>query len=127
MGSVDPTNVMKSPEPSQTTGHWLRWWIVGYIVLVGIVVGGVFGARPWAIAQMSSAKSISDWQEWRQEQLRSGVDPRHVPKTYEPPALVLMRDHFPMLVFGALLFSSLLYWVIAWFITGMVHSKPPAG
>ena len=76
---------------------------------------------------MSSPKSISDWKKWREEQLRSGVEAHRVPKSYEPPALVLMRDHFAILVAGALLFSSLLYWVIAWFITGMVKTETISG
>ena len=46
---------------------------------------------------------------------------RRVPKSAEPPALVLTRDHFGVILSGAVLFSSLLYWVVAWFVMGMVQ------
>jgi hypothetical protein len=50
--------------------------------------------------------------------------PRRIPKSAEPPALVLTRDYFAPSLFGALFFSSLLYWVIAWFVTGILSSRP---
>jgi hypothetical protein len=49
-----------------------------------------------------------------------------VPKSTEPPALVLTRDYFSVSLGGAVLFSSLLYWVIAWFVTGIVSSRQDA-
>jgi hypothetical protein len=33
-----------------------------------------------------------------------------------------MRDFFAVMMVGALLFSSLLYWIMAWFITGILSS-----
>ncbi len=112
---------MSSP---QRIGRWLRWWIVGYAALVGAVVAAMIWARQSTVAQLSSPKSISDWQVWRedvreQQQLHSGPVQRRVPKSDEPPALTLLRDYFTVLMVGALLFSSMLYWVLAWFITGI--------
>jgi hypothetical protein len=46
-----------------------------------------------------------------------------VPKSDEPPALVLMRDYFTVLMFGAILFSSMLYWIMAWFVTGILRGR----
>ena len=40
----------------------------------------------------------------------------------EPPALVLMRDYFVVSLVGATLFSSMLYWVMGWFVTGALKS-----
>jgi hypothetical protein len=112
---------------AQRFRSWWRWWIVGYIVLLGVVVGTMFGLRQSTIADLSSPKSISDWEAWRkdvqeQKSIRGPVE-RRVPKSDQPPALVLMRDYFAVLIVGAVLFSSLLYWITAWFITGMFRSR----
>jgi hypothetical protein len=115
---------MSSP---QRVGRWWRWWIVGYMVLVGLVVGTMFRLRQSAVPELSSQKSISDWREWKEanvkeQQSHKGPVERRVPKSDEPPALVLMRDFFAVLMAGALLFSSLLYWIMAWFVTGILRA-----
>jgi hypothetical protein len=106
----------------QRTSRWLRWWIVGYMFLVSAVVGAMFWAR-----QSAMSSSISEWQTWREAERKQQSGPkvveRRVPKSDEPPALVLMRDFFAVLMVGALVFSSMLYWIIAWFITGIMRSQ----
>jgi hypothetical protein len=108
-------------------GHWWRLWIVGYVVLAGAVVGTMFWLRQSAVADLSSPKSISDWHQWREDvreqQTNRGPVERRVPKSDEPPALVLIRDNFGVLLVGALLFSSLLYWIMAWFVTGILKGR----
>lgn len=105
----------------------LPWWIAGYAALVAAVVGSMFSARQSVLAGLATPESISDWQSWRsdvkQQQSQGGPAERRVPKSDEPPALVLMRDYFAVLLFGAILFTSMLYWVIAWFVTGIMRSK----
>ncbi len=104
--------------------RWLRWWIAGYAVLAGLVVWSMFAARDRALEQLSTPQSVGDWQAWRadveQQQTNPGPVQRRVPKSSEPPALVLMRDYFAVSLAGALLFSTLLYWVLAWFVSGML-------
>src|SRR5437870_12127473 len=94
----------------------LRWVLVGYVALVGLVVIAMIRTRHSTLAQLSSPRSISEWQAWRNDerdnQSKQGPVERRVPKSDEPPALVLMRDYFRVLMVGALLFSSLLYWII---------------
>jgi len=84
-------------------------------------------SRQSALFQSSSLTSVSDWkktrEEMREEQSKHGPVERRMPKSDEPPALVLMRDHFAVMMVGALLFSSLLYWIIAWFITGILKGS----
>jgi hypothetical protein len=54
-----------------------------------------------------------------------------VPNSAEPPALVLMRDYFVVSLAGAILFSTVLYWITAWFVTGILRTPevgdPPNG
>jgi len=116
---------MDSP---QLVRHWWRWWFAGYVVLVAAVVVTMIWLRQSAVPQLSSQKSISDWQEWKQanaqeQKARSCPVERRVPKSDEPPELVLMRDFFAVLMVGALLFSSLLYWIMAWFVTGIFKGR----
>lgn len=109
--------------------RWRRWlpWIVAYVVFVAAVVLGVRKCREWTVTQLATPKSIADWQVWRKDVRRSqdqspGVQ-RRVPKSSEPPALIMMRDHFVVSMLGAVLFSSALYWVLAWFVMGILGSK----
>lgn len=106
--------------------HGLRWFILGYVALAGVVTAAMIWARHTAVSQSSSLTSNAGWNEWRaserERQSQHGPVERRVPISDEPPALVLMRDYFVVLMFGALLFSSLLYWVIAWLIMGSIKS-----
>jgi hypothetical protein len=74
---------------------------------------------------LATPRSVEQWQEWRedvrQQQTKPGPVHRRVPKSFEPPALVLMRDYFGVSLFGAIMFTTVLYWVIAWFVTGMLR------
>ena len=100
--------------------------MIGFAVLVVAVVAAMFKTRDWAFTQLATPQSVADWQEWRedvrQEQVQPGPVQRRVPKSSEPPALVMMRDHFTVSLFAALLFSTLLYWVLAWFVMGITKS-----
>jgi hypothetical protein len=92
-------------------------------VLIAAVVSWLVSARHWALAELVTPQSIGQWQAWRddvrQQQTRPGPVRRKVPKSSEPPALVLMRDYFGVSLAGAILFSTVLYWVIAWFVNGI--------
>jgi len=99
---------------------------IGYIAMVIAVVWSLRSAREWALTQLTTPKSIEDWQTWRDDVKRQQTEPgpvaRRIPKSAEPPGLVLMRDNFMVCLVGALVFSSLLYWVLAWFVRGMLKT-----
>jgi hypothetical protein len=108
-------------------GNARRWWWlwgVGYVAVFVAVVWSVFRAREWARVELAKPESTAAWEAWR-EDVRANQDKpvpvqRRVPKSAEPPALVLTRDFFGVMLGGALLFSSLLYWVVAWLVMGML-------
>jgi hypothetical protein len=108
-------------------GYWLWLWGISYVLLVGAIVWWLFAAREWARTELTKPESSAAWDNWREEVRAEQNQPvpvqRRVPKSAEPPALVLTRDYFGVSMVGALLFSSLLYWVIAWFVTGIL--TPP--
>lgn len=109
---------------------WLRWWLAAYVLLAAAVIGGMLWVRQSVFATYSSPESIADWRAWKSEvehqQTNPGPVQRRIPKSDEPPALVLMRDYFAVSLIGAAFFTSLLYWILAWFITGALsnHTMP---
>jgi len=107
-------------------GHWLWLWAVGYAALVGGVVWAMFAARDAAITSLSTPEAVADWERWRADVAADRDRPapvaRRVPKSTEPPAVVLMRDNFGVLLAGAVFFSSLLFWISAWLATGMLRA-----
>ena len=101
-------------------------WLAIYTLLIITVIWSLFAVRHWALAELAKPKSIGDWQAWREDvreqQSQPGPVKRRVPKSAEPPALVLMRDYFGVSLAGAIIFTTVLYWVIAWFVTGILSS-----
>ena len=110
----------------KTFGRLIWLWAPIYFALLAGVVLGMFAARDWALADLSAPASLADWQQWREdvrtEQERPTTVERRIPKSTEPPMLVLMRDQYGVLLGAAVVFSSLLYWVFAWLITGMMKT-----
>jgi len=99
--------------------------VVLYALLILLVVWSLISARDWALAELATPRSIEQWQAWREDVREQQTEPgpvrRRVPKSAEPPALVLMRDYFGVSLMGAILFITVLYWVIAWFVMGIVQ------
>ena len=119
---------------SRRISGWLWCLIIGYVALLSAVVGSMFWVRRTALTELSAPESIADWESWREdvreEQTNPGPVQRRVPKSDEPPGLVLMRDYFAVSLAGATFFTSILYWIMAWFVTGAmsgsrVSSEPP--
>jgi hypothetical protein len=100
-------------------------WSAGYAAMLAAIGWSMVQARTWALDNLATTQSIEDWREWRDD--AATMPGRRVPTVAEPPGLVLMRDHFAVCVIGAIVFSSLLYWVIAWFMTGMLRGGAAGG
>jgi hypothetical protein len=87
--------------------------VIGYLVLQVVLVGAMHKARDWASKNFSGPTAQLQWDEWveaaRRQSEGNGPVQRRVPKSKEPPVLVLLRDHFPVCVFGTWLFSTALY------------------
>ncbi len=90
-------------------GIWLA--IYGLTVLAVIVV--VLQVRKTTLREMATPEAQAEWQEWREavpnQNQPGGPVRRRPPSTVEPPALVLLRDHFTVVICGSVLFSSLLF------------------
>lgn len=71
-------------------------WAAGHIVLIAAIVWLLFSASKWALIELAKPESTAAWEEWREDvranQNRPVPVQRRVPKSAEPPALVLTRD-----------------------------------
>ena len=102
-------------------------WLLAYITAMALVCGGMVYGR-WAAIQTygTEAESIH-WLQWRfhvaTSSEREPVE-RRIPQSHEPPALVLMRDHFASCLSLAIVLSSVLFGTFMIFVRGALASAP---
>jgi hypothetical protein len=113
--------------PSPISKLLLTSLILGYLIFAAVLLTGMFIVRQSIVPELSSSQSQADWTAWRAEAAQQdgthGPVQRAVPKSPEPPLLVLMRDYFPACVLGLLLPLSALYAVIAWLACGVLRQS----
>lgn len=105
------------------------FWVVGYLALLAGVSYGLFWGKNWATREFGTSELKADWERWRQD-VASQEDSqqpvkRRVPKSVEPPALVLMRDYFGICFVGSILLSSVLYGAFVFMLRGALLSPGP--
>lgn len=109
--------------------RWDILWVVGYAAVLYAVIAGMFYGRSWARELFSSNAAQADWDRWRDDVANQSVADspvtRRVPKSQEPPALVLMRDYFGVCFVGAILLSSVLYAAFVFMLRGAIQSPGP--
>ena len=101
-------------------------WLAAYLTTMASIVLGLQHYRHRAIATYGTAQATDDWHNWKeaaQKIAKEGPVYRRPPKSTEPPALVLMRDHFPACLGISLLLSSCLF---AWFMICVRGAMRPA-
>jgi len=111
---------MSEPAIENSAARRQRWrrhgvWLAIYFVWLTAIILGMFAARRTAFTTFDTPEARAQWDAWReappnQPQNRTELPvKRKPPSTAEPPALVLMRDHFTVMLCGAMLFGSLLF------------------
>jgi len=110
-------------------------WLLAYLLLMAPVIGGVYYARRQALAIYGTGQAQAEWDAWRDEAKKMAGQPspvkRRVPASAQPPALVLMRDHFAVCLGLALVLSTVLFATFMFFLRGAVavtapcDSRPP--
>lgn len=102
----------------------LLWLTLFFAMLAGIT-GGMFYLRD-SVVQSATAEGQQEWDQWREAvkegQEAPGPVQRRVPKSSEPPALVLLRDHFATCLSVALVLSSVLFGTFVLFARGVLNS-----
>jgi hypothetical protein len=95
-----------------------------YMATIGLVVFATFRAREAALEELAAPEAQAKWAEWRDDVQTGDVEAsggvtRRTPESAEPPWLVLMRDHFAVCLAAAVVFSSLLFGVIVFFVAAI--------
>ncbi|MBM4003200.1 MAG: hypothetical protein FJ295_07925 [Planctomycetes bacterium] len=100
---------------------------LGWLLMAAAVVVAMVVARDLTLAAYGSQAARQEWETWRkvaQEQSQGGGPvQRRVPKSVEPPALVLMRDHFAVILPTLMVLLSCVYFTLAWMFAGVVRAK----
>jgi hypothetical protein len=105
-----------------TTFLWLALTL--YLLLMAGLTLGIFRARSWASSVYWNEQAQSQWDEYRddvaeQSERRAPVQ-RRIPRSVEPPALVLLRDHFGTCLTISLVLTSALYACFMFFLGGVI-------
>ena len=102
-------------------------WMIAYVAVIGAVVGSLLSARRRALDEMNTPQARAEWETWRQsvrDEARAGAPvQRRVPKSGEPPMVVLMRDHFAVCLATAVVLSSALFTVMAFMLEGVLRGR----
>jgi hypothetical protein len=103
-------------------------WSLAYLAVMAAVIGAILKVRSDVLATYGTPSAQTDWDDWRAEakQMEGGKGPvkRRQPKSAEPPALVLMRDHFAVCLGGALLLTSVLFGTFMMLVRGALAANP---
>jgi hypothetical protein len=101
-------------------------WLLGYVLVIACVLGGLIYARQLALSTYGSQVAQEEWDAWRDDakKMASSDGPvrRRMPKSVEPPALVLMRDYFLVCMTIALVLCTVLYGTIALLVRGIART-----
>lgn len=104
-------------------------WLGAYLALMTTVVFSMVTVRGCSMARFGTTQARDDWQRWRDvaERQSRGDGPvqRRVRESAEPPALVLMREHFIACTSFALIMSSALFVTLMFTIRGVAKPRDP--
>ena len=105
-------------------------WLVCLAVYVAGALGVVLGlarTRESTIANLSTPEQLAYWQKWKADAARqdgtTGPVARREPKSDEPPTLVLLRDHYPVIVVAGLTFYTFLFALAVFLGRGILRSS----
>lgn len=100
-------------------------WLLVYVAAMALVTTGLAYGRAQLLKTYGTLEAKAEWDAWRKDakDMAEGAGPvkRREPKSLEPPALVLMRDHFAACLGLALLLSTVLFGTFMFFLRGALH------
>jgi hypothetical protein len=96
-------------------------WLAAYLIVLTGVIVGMLKLRNITLRTMDTPEARAQWQAWRNAPPNQRTDlpvRRRPPSSDEPPALILMRDYFGVMMTAAIVFSSLLFAAISFSARG---------
>ncbi len=106
-------------------------WLAVYLLVAAAIVWAMVETRRRVIAQLDNASARAQWRQWKDEVAKRQADEnvrvkRRVPRGDEPPALVMLRDHFPAVLGGVLVVATFLFAFLAFLLRGIFSSPAKA-
>jgi len=108
-------------------------WGICYVIVLAAVVVGLGQFRSMAVQKYSSPQHLAAWQKFRndmaqiEQQVQSGdfhgPVARRMPKSPEPPVLVLMRDHYAVCLTGVVVLVTALFLALAMLLRGVLRKR----
>ncbi len=106
--------------------RWLAW-IAAYLILIAGSWWGLVTVRARAIHAYGTPQAQMEWESWRTAVAnRKAGDPavrRSVPKSPEPPTLVLLRDYFVPCAAMLLLTETALFVTTSFLLVGAIRTS----
>ena len=103
-------------------------WLIVYLAMIAALVFAILDVRQRTLASFDTPEQRALWAEWKNEAPQVGRSHKNPvehpePKADEPPGLLLMRDHFPVVISAGVIFGSLLFGVTMVLIRGIFSRK----
>ena len=104
-------------------------WLIAYLATVAALVLAILDVRQRTLTSFDTDEQREHWTNWKSDAPQAGRSHKNPvehpePKADEPPALVLMRDHFPVVMTAGILFGSLLFGMTMVALRGIFRRKP---
>lgn len=107
-----------------------RFMLVALLIWLASLLGLAWTLsilRDRMVASLSTPESQASWEQWREEVKRAQAEDspvqRRIPKSEEPPALIMMRDRFPVILTGALVTWTFFYGFTIVIVRGLLVSR----
>lgn len=114
--------------PAKSPFQFSLGWLLAYLTVMAAISAGLAYGRWQALATYGTPEAKTQWEDWRKDAAKMAQGPgpvkRRAPKSPEPPALVLMRDHFAACLVLALLLSTVLFGTFMFFLRGALAQRP---
>ena len=105
-------------------------WIVTYATVMALILIGLQAARQRIIASLSTPEALASWRAWADETQRPAGDDQPVARrpvtSDEPPALILMRDHFAVVLAVGLIIGTFLFLFVGFLASGLMRERRTA-
>jgi hypothetical protein len=107
----------------------LLLWLAAYLALLAVISTGLVYVRRQMVAELSSPQALADWLAWKAETERQagspGLPARRQVQSDEPPTLILLRDHFGVVVAMSLTAASCLFGFLMLVVRGTKKQALP--
>ena len=117
---------MTAAAPSKLSAGLLLW-LAAYAIVMAALAATLLYARRQVVAQLSTPQALADWQAWKAETERQAKQPgasaRRPVRSDEPPALVLLRDHFAPIMGMSLTVATFLFGFMMLVVRGVRSSS----